>query len=1001
MAALVLSLACAAVANEYRMLPVTGWDSGFLDQADVDKLLGVPGVATSTGDARDANFNAILVEVRRRADVCYPSALGEPYMSGLSPSNFNALQAMIRAAHDTTGGKKRVEVHCWIVTFRTGDGVVHSRHDDPADPDNYWVTLDNNGAEPSDMAFDPGHPKAEQYTVDVCMDLVKNFDIDGIHFDYIRYTGPTQGYNPTSIARYNARYGTTGQPDAGDPCFQQWRRDQVTAVVRKVYAEVQAAKPWVKVSGSFRGGTPSPTSSTRAAFMKSVAYAGDYSDWDSWVQEGIVDMAVPMTYFDLDTRLTDYQNWLHFQADRKANRLMVPDAGVYLNDLDDAISMLQMTRDATPAGNYADGFGAYSYQLPYASGSWSTFKARFVSEVAPTWEDVPDMPWKSHPTKGHIGGTVTLPPDGAWADGAIVKISGPESRTMVCDGTGFYAFIDLTPGIYTVTADYSAFETTKTLTVTAGHIADGSIYLRGTDPTPPVITDISVSSVTDGSAVVTWTTDDPATSLVEYDFVPYYGQSTVDDPARLTSHSVTLNGLTPSTSYHLRVRSVNAAGLVSYSDDITFSTQPLSSTIIVDDLDSTCTLSGWTSSSATSGWNGGYKYASPVTGNATANGTWAPPFPRSGLYDVYTYYRAGTNRNTASTFTINYSGGSISTVVDQTQHDRQWWPIATGVQFASGQSGSVTLTNKSTATGNVIADAVKFEYKGDTTPPIMTSVTDSQYTTSTTTLQATWSGSDAESGVSLYRYAVGTQPGLADVKPWTDAGTATSISIGGLTLTWGRTYYISARAINGAGLTSLPLSSSGVTVAHSAASISDATSLPNGQAVCISSAATARFGDRFYIEDANRASGLRVSSSAAVSPNQTVQVYGVLGLADGCERALTNCRIVYGSVGPTIEPVAIVTRSAGGSAIGSQGLGNVGLLVRVVGTVRSVVSDGFYLDDGGGLTDETGAIGIKVYTGAANSAAVGARLGVTGVVSCRSAGGKLYPVVLQRESNAY
>lgn len=50
----------------------------------------------------------VIVQVRRRADVCYPSGMGEPYMSGLTPSNFNALLAMIDAAHDTTGGKKHL-----------------------------------------------------------------------------------------------------------------------------------------------------------------------------------------------------------------------------------------------------------------------------------------------------------------------------------------------------------------------------------------------------------------------------------------------------------------------------------------------------------------------------------------------------------------------------------------------------------------------------------------------------------------------------------------------------------------------------------------------------------------------------------------------------------------------------------------------------------------------------------------------------------------------------
>lgn len=894
----VLASACGA-ADEYRIIPVTSWSAGFLSQSQVDKLLGVPGVAGSLGDVRLANCNAVLVEVRRRADVCYPSALGEPYMSGLSPSNFNALQAIINAAHDTTGGKKRIEVHCWVVMFRTADGPVHDRHDDPSDPENYWVTLDDTGVEPDDKAFDPGHPKAEQYTVDVCMDLVNHFDIDGIHFDYIRFTGPTQGYNPTSIARYNARYGVTGQPSAGDERFKQWRRDQVTAVVRKIYAMVQAVKPWVKVSGSFVGGAPSPTASTRAAFKNCRAYYEVYSDWDSWIQEGIVDFAAPMTYFDITTRYTDYVNWLNFQKDRKGNRHMVPDAGTYLNYLSDAITMLQMTRDPSPAGNYNHGWGAYSYQSPYSVtkgsspvyGSWSNWSVQLVSQLTPTWADIPQMPWKTNPTKGHIGGTVTYPPDGKWADGASVEITGPESRSMLCDGTGFYAFIDLTPGVYVVKANYGGFEADKTVTVTAGAIANGDIALSDDDPTPPVITHVVVSDITDGTARISWTTDEPSTSQVEYDFVPDYGQATEEDTNLLTSHSVTLQGLTPATSYHFRVKSTNAAGLTSYSSDQPFTTQPLSGTVIVDELDPDCTLSGaWNTTTSTSGWNGSYKYKTAVTGSPTATAIWAPALPRSGPYDVSIYYRAGTNRTTDAHFTINYAAGSLLVHVDQTQHDLQWWPIATGLQFNAGRSGNVTLDNQSTDLRNVIADAVKFEYKGDVTGPMMHSVTDDEYTTSTTTLHASWSASDAQSGIANYRYAVGTAPGMADVKPWTDAGLATSASITGLSLQVGHTYYVSARAVNGAGLTSAPMTSTGVTVARSVPSVVAAKDLANGEPVYLTGIVTARFADCFYIEDPNRTSGIRVESSAAVSQGQMVGIFGTLGVTPAGERVLTNCK---------------------------------------------------------------------------------------------------------------
>src|SRR5512146_443031 len=95
---LILLLACvSAQADEYRAFWVDAWGNGFLNQTQVEKLLGKVGDATNKGDIRNANCNAVFVQVRRRADVCYPSGVGEPYMSGLSPSTFNALQAMIDA----------------------------------------------------------------------------------------------------------------------------------------------------------------------------------------------------------------------------------------------------------------------------------------------------------------------------------------------------------------------------------------------------------------------------------------------------------------------------------------------------------------------------------------------------------------------------------------------------------------------------------------------------------------------------------------------------------------------------------------------------------------------------------------------------------------------------------------------------------------------------------------------------------------------------------------
>ncbi|MBP6965382.1 MAG: hypothetical protein KBC96_13365, partial [Armatimonadetes bacterium] len=115
---LATTCAVAARAGEYRAFWVDAWGDGVLNQTQVNTLLGQVGNASSLGQIREANCNTVIVQVRRNCDANYPSSMGEPYMSGLTPANFNSLQAVINAAHDTTGGKKRIEVHAWIVTFR-------------------------------------------------------------------------------------------------------------------------------------------------------------------------------------------------------------------------------------------------------------------------------------------------------------------------------------------------------------------------------------------------------------------------------------------------------------------------------------------------------------------------------------------------------------------------------------------------------------------------------------------------------------------------------------------------------------------------------------------------------------------------------------------------------------------------------------------------------------------------------------------------------------------
>jgi hypothetical protein len=92
------------------------------------------------------------------------------------------------------------------------------------------------------------------------------------------------------------------------------------------------------------------------------------------------------------------------------------------------------------------------------------------------------------------------------------------------------------------------------------------------DKTPPVISEISSSDITQTSAVITWTTDEPATSQVEYGLTASYGATTPLDSTLVTSHSVSMSGLAAGTTYHYRVKSEDASDNEALSEDNAFTT---------------------------------------------------------------------------------------------------------------------------------------------------------------------------------------------------------------------------------------------------------------------------------------------------------------------------------------------------------------------------------------------------------------------------------------------
>jgi len=713
----VLLLTAGAWSQEFRAMWVDAFHPGFKTPAEVSQLIA---------EARAGRFNAVIVEVRKRGDAYYNSNF-EPKPADVSPPSFDPLADLIAKAHDTNTGP-RIEVHAWLVTY-----PIWNNQDTNAAPPGHpvrlhpdWLTQNTAGQTwaSGNYVFDPGHPEVQRHTFNVAMDIVTRYDIDGLNFDYIRYLGSTWGYNPVAVARFNARYGRTGQPAPDDPQWKQFRRDQVTDLLRKVYLWTLALKPWVKVSVDAIAGTPGPASDLDWT-NRSQAYTDKLQDWRAWTQEGILDMVIPMTYFNqAGAYAPDWTNWNAFIKDRRYRRHAIIGPGIYLNTVSNGLFQMRYTRLPSPSGQRADGLCVYSYAVPSSDGTpRSTFLAALTStntshlyETNPepifaALASPPDMPWKSAPSLGHLMGTVKAGPLSNTCDGATVSLDGPAQRTGYTDATGFYGFVDLPPGLYTVRAWSGCWgPAEQPVAISAGMVAQADLWLNTNGGPGPTITGVAVVGLSDRSAVIVWTTDSDADSTVEYGLTPVYGAAVVD-PAFTRTHQLTLSNLMPETVYHFRVGSRDLCGRAGVSGDLTFQTNPegVVNDIIIDNPDATVAGSWSTGTSATDKFGPDYRYNGPGTGAEYVE--FRPTILEPGLYGVYEWHPQGANRTTNAPHLIVYDGGTQTVFVNQEINGGQW-NLLGQFNFAAGTNGMVRITDAfPEPSGNVVlADAIRFAY---------------------------------------------------------------------------------------------------------------------------------------------------------------------------------------------------------------------------------------------------------------------------------------------------
>jgi uncharacterized lipoprotein YddW (UPF0748 family) len=469
--------------------PAGGQFRAYWVDAFGDDLFDAPRIDAIVAATKAARLNAIVVQAVRRGDCfCNRASVPRTEQPGVAAFPFDPLATLIEKAH-----AQGIEVHAWVIAtafWRSGGtpatpaspAHAFNQHGPSATGYANWLMSRDDGVmqAATDWLVDPGHPDAAQWIVDTATSIVSNYAVDGINLDRIRYPDgnsqvgvPTWGYNPVAVARFQQATGRTDRPAPSDPTWKQWRRDQITNIVRKIYIESFAIRPSVRVSADTITYGNGPQ--TQGGWQNTRAYAEQLQDWDAWMREGILDLNMPMNYKRDQTSPSDqrrmYQEWSDFAKDQQYGRQAVIGSAPYLNDIAATVRQVRTAVAPSTAGKQGAGWVGYSYRTPDAmtdAGTRSGAASRAELERALTQVSsydplmppvfaseahVPPMTWKTQPTTGQLRGIAQLSGTVlAQAQVLLFSESGAIVRSIKTDGRGWFAFVDLPPGGYRVDA---------------------------------------------------------------------------------------------------------------------------------------------------------------------------------------------------------------------------------------------------------------------------------------------------------------------------------------------------------------------------------------------------------------------------------------------------------------------------------------------------------------------------------------------------------------------
>lgn len=264
------------------------------------------------------NMNAVCLQVRGRSDAFYQSSY-EPWAAELAGARgkdpgYDPLAFAIEEAH-----KRGLELHAWVNPFRVTSSGTLSSSDMVKQNAGQWIIQYNNGSFTGEI-IDPGYPEAREYVLNVLMEIISNYDIDGIVMDdyFYPYGGTTTEDAASKALHKPANVVDVNQDGDTD---DDWRRSNVDVFLEELYNQIQATKPWVRLGMGTFGIWTTQSKVAQAYGISLPSGISGLDDYDvqacnpvEWVKNGYVDYINPQLYWPTTSTGQNYDKLCQWWA---------------------------------------------------------------------------------------------------------------------------------------------------------------------------------------------------------------------------------------------------------------------------------------------------------------------------------------------------------------------------------------------------------------------------------------------------------------------------------------------------------------------------------------------------------------------------------------------------------------------------------------------------------------------------------------------------------------